>query len=280
MNPLFEAAWELGEFLRQNNIPYAVIGGLALQNWGDIRFTKDVDLSVATPLEEGSVGLVRHITAHFPSRISQQISLHNRMILISASNGVDVDISLSLPGYEDDMLAHTVDFEIETGKTIRLCSAEDLIIHKAVAGRPQDIADIEGIIYRQGEKLDVSHIRLWLGEFATLLENQKYRTGLRGLEEYQKTDLPVRNKTFASLITRLYPARSATRRVLYSRARMRKAGSRKALRMASARSCAFCGSTSKPFSPGFIHSRRDSISPATGKHPQAIASSSVLGVPS
>jgi hypothetical protein len=28
-------------------------------------------------------------------------------------------------------------------KSIRICSAEDLIIHKAVAGRPQDVADIQ-----------------------------------------------------------------------------------------------------------------------------------------
>lgn len=188
MNPLFEAAWELGEFLRQHNISYAVIGGLALQRWGDVRFTKDVDLSVATPLEEGSAGLVRLITTYFPSRIEDPMDFakHKRMILINASNGVDVDISLSLPGYEDEMLAHAVDFEIETEKTIRLCSAEDLIIHKAVAGRPQDIADIEGIIYRQGEKLDLSHIRLWLGEFATLLGEPEVKNRFeRAWKEYQ-----------------------------------------------------------------------------------------------
>jgi hypothetical protein len=50
-----------------------------------------------------------------------------------------------------------------------LCSAEDLIIHKAVAGRPQDIRDIEGIVYRQRDKLEVTYIRQWLREFAEIL---------------------------------------------------------------------------------------------------------------
>jgi hypothetical protein len=62
---------------------------------------------------------------------------------------VEVDISLALPGYEDELFRRAVDFEVEPGKSIRLCSAEDLVIHKAVAGRPQDVMDIEGVVLRQ-----------------------------------------------------------------------------------------------------------------------------------
>ena len=52
-----------------------------------------------------------------------------------------------------------------------MCSAEDLIIHKAVAGRPQDVVDIETVVLRQGRRLDVGYIRRWLGEFSDLLAN-------------------------------------------------------------------------------------------------------------
>ena len=93
------------------------------------------------------------------------------MILVTASNGVEVDISLALLGYEDEMFNRAISYELEAGKNIRLCSPEDLIIHKAVAGRPQDIIDIQGIIYRQGNKLDLSYIRNWLSQFADILEN-------------------------------------------------------------------------------------------------------------
>ncbi len=173
MNPLFEAAWELHEFLRNHDIQYAIIGGVAVQRWGDIRLTQDVDLTIATPFEKGSKGLVQLITSRFPSRVENAIAFaqKNRMVLATASNGIEVDISIALPGYEDDMLARAIEFEIEPGKRIRLCSAEDLIIHKAVAGRPQDITDIQGIVYRQGEKLDVSYIRHWLSQFSQILEN-------------------------------------------------------------------------------------------------------------
>ncbi len=54
---------------------------------------------------------------------------------------------------------------------MQICSAEDLIIHKAVASRPQDIRDIEGVIFRQKNNLDATYIRQWLTIFAELLEN-------------------------------------------------------------------------------------------------------------
>jgi len=75
------------------------------------------------------------------------------MILITASNGVDVGISLKLPNYEDELFARTVEVELQSGRSIRLCYAEDLIIYKAIAGRPQDTIDIQGVIYRQEDKL-------------------------------------------------------------------------------------------------------------------------------
>lgn len=170
MNRPLEAAWEVGQFLKAHNLPYALIGGLAVQQWGSARLTVDADFTVTAPLE-GSANLVRLITEHFPSRVAdpQAMALRTRMILIRAKNGVEVDISLALPGYEDDLFRRAVDFEIEPGKSIRLCSAEDLIIHKAVAGRPQDVTDIEGVVLRQGDHLDAAYIRLWLAEFANVL---------------------------------------------------------------------------------------------------------------
>lgn len=80
---------------------------------------------------------------------------------------------MGLPGYEEEVMQRAVEFELEPGKAIRVCSAEDLIIHKAIAGRPQDVRDIEGIVYRQRDKLDAAIIRRWLSAFAELLDNSE-----------------------------------------------------------------------------------------------------------
>lgn len=173
MNAQEAAAWEMHQFFDSLGLPYAVIGGMAVQWWGEPRATRDVDLTVMTPLDRPSVAFIRQVLERFPGRIenAEEFARRNRVILITASNGCPVDISLGLPGYEEEVMQRTVEVELEPGKAIRICSAEDLIIHKAVAGRPQDVRDVEGIVYRQRHALNVAIIRRWLRAFAELLED-------------------------------------------------------------------------------------------------------------
>ncbi len=167
---LFDAAWEVHTFLTTHQVPYVFIGGLAVQYWGEPRFTHDLDLTVAMPAEEVD-DFVHMVTDFLSSRVDDPMSFaqRTRMVLVKASNGCQVDISLALPGYEDHVMARAVEIELEPQKSVQFCSAEDLIIHKAIAKRPRDIQDIEGIVYRQQDRLDVDYIRLWLNEFANLL---------------------------------------------------------------------------------------------------------------
>lgn len=171
MIPVLEAAWEVHEFLTRIGVPYAIIGGFAVQYWGEPRLTVDVDVTVSAPPDDPEA-LVRTIVTHFPSRVEDPIPFarRSRMVLVRASNGCPVDISLALPGYEDEVMRRTVNYELEPGKVVQLASAEDLILHKAVAGRPQDIRDIEGIVYRQSDRLHTAYIRRWLQAFAEALE--------------------------------------------------------------------------------------------------------------
>ncbi|RJQ32222.1 MAG: hypothetical protein C4562_04110 [Actinobacteria bacterium] len=171
MKDPLNAAFEIHDFLTSNNIPYVIIGGLATQFWGEPRFTQDVDITILIPLDETDkfIGL---ITNHFESRVAndKEFAKQNRMVLIKASDGTEIDISLGIPGYEDEVMRRAIDYEIEPGKELRLCSAEDLVIHKMIAGRPIDLQDIEGIIIKQGQKLDRDYITNWLKQFAQALE--------------------------------------------------------------------------------------------------------------
>jgi len=42
---------------------------------------------------------------------------------VLTTQGFPVDISLALPGYEDEMVARTVAYPLEPGKSVQLCSA-------------------------------------------------------------------------------------------------------------------------------------------------------------
>jgi len=177
MNPRFAAAWEIHSFLTERGIAYAIIGGTALPRWGEPRFTKDVDLVVVTSLQEGVAPFVRLLLTRFAAREQDAVGFarQNRVVKITASNQCDIDVSLGLPGYEEEMIRRAVEYELAPGKSVRVCSAEDLIILKSVAGRPQDLIDVEGVIVRQRGKLDVAYIREWLQQFDELLPEPQAR---------------------------------------------------------------------------------------------------------
>ncbi len=189
MIPPLGAAWEVHDFLTRLGLPYVLIGGLAVQYWGEPRLTVDADFTVSDSLNDPEK-FAHTLIERFSSRIDDPIAFvrQSRMILIRASNGCPVDISLALPGYEDEVMHRAVDYELEPGKIIRLCSAEDLIIHKTVAGRPQDLRDIEGVIARRHSALDVAYIRRWLTEFAAILADpellQRFERPWRRLQAF------------------------------------------------------------------------------------------------
>lgn len=100
------------------------------------------------------------------------LSLHDYgVLLVQASNGVSLDLALGTSEFEIDSVGRATPWEVETGLSIPTCSAEDLIVHKLVAGRPRDTADMEGVVTRQAGRLDVERIRDWVAVLGELKED-------------------------------------------------------------------------------------------------------------
>jgi predicted nucleotidyltransferase len=56
------------------------------------------------------------------------------------------------------------------GLQLPVCTAEDLIVHKAIADREKDWMDINGIVFRQRGRLEADYVRDWLRQFGEVLE--------------------------------------------------------------------------------------------------------------
>ena len=82
------------------------------------------------------------------------------------------------------MIRRAVDWSMESNCTLRVCSAEDLIIQKAFAGRPQDWVDVQTIVTRQGQTLNQDTIRT---ELKILLELKPSSDALEQLERLFKS---------------------------------------------------------------------------------------------
>lgn len=173
---IFDAAVEVAAFLEDKQIPYAVLGGLALQHWGDPRTTQDVDIVVMVASEKEEKFL-KTILRRFRPRMADALPFakRHRILLISTADGIPVDLSLGIPGYEEEAMRRVSKVSFTGLSPIRVVSAEDLIIHKCVAGRARDAEDIERILIRQKVKLDLRYVRMWLRAFAPIVEGHDVR---------------------------------------------------------------------------------------------------------
>ena len=154
-------------FLDERGYRYAIIGGVALPLWGLVRATYDVDIKVLVPdTDYATVRSALH--AAFPKRASQYVP-ENPLIVAVDIEGVVVDFLLTLPGYEELIVERAVQRDLG-GWRMWICSAEDLIIQKVVAGRGKDWLDVEALLIEQRDKLDRAYIEDWLTQFAEALE--------------------------------------------------------------------------------------------------------------
>ena len=160
MNELTELALELQEFCEERNWRFCLIGGLALQYWGEPRLTKDVDMTLMAGFGNEEV-YIREWLAAYESRIPdpENFAIANRVLLLRSDKGIGIDIALGALPFEGTAIDRAEKMELEPGAMLRLCTAEDLIVMKAFANRPQDRVDLRGIIVRQGlNKLDWEYV--------------------------------------------------------------------------------------------------------------------------
>jgi len=152
---LWEAAVEIQDFLQVKGIPNCIIGGLAVNRWGEPRATSDVDATLVVGFgnERSTAEL---ILQSYKSRVANplEFAIRARILLIENSAGVKLDLSLGGLPFEERVLKRSSTWEVESLHSIRTCSAEDLAVLKAFAARPQDWIDVERIVIRQGKHLD------------------------------------------------------------------------------------------------------------------------------
>ncbi|OFV92527.1 MAG: hypothetical protein A3H95_06415 [Acidobacteria bacterium RIFCSPLOWO2_02_FULL_64_15] len=168
MNALLRAAVDVQAFCAARGWRCCVIGGLAVQRWGEPRQTRDVDLTLVAGIG-GEEQFVDPLLAHYLPRVpdARAFALERRVLLLETADGIPLDISLGGLPYEARIVTRASPFEVAPGVMLTTCAAEDLVVLKAFAGRIQDWLDIEGVIVRQGHRLDRDVV---LAELRPLLE--------------------------------------------------------------------------------------------------------------
>ena len=95
MIDVIQAAADLQKVCQTEGWKFCIIGGLALQRWGEPRFTKDADATIYTAFANEEQ-YIEKLLANFQPRIADALrfAFERRVLLIQSAKGVGIDVAL------------------------------------------------------------------------------------------------------------------------------------------------------------------------------------------
>jgi hypothetical protein len=131
------------------SIPYMVVGGQAVLLHGEPCLTKDIAVTIAAGLDRLDALLRAAAAAGLEPLVDPEEFTRRTMVLPCSDpgSGIRVDLILSFSPYEGEAVARAEGVRVG-GTDVRFATAEDLVIHKVMAGRPRDLEDARGILLK------------------------------------------------------------------------------------------------------------------------------------
>ncbi len=179
MTTLFEEAAELQEILEAEGLDFFFVGGIPLQIWGQPRLTTDIDLTVFTELinedERISWFLSRFKPLVGTNDSTLQFARQRRVLLLQTESQTEIDVLLGALADISEELRRASYQQFTPLVSLKICSADTLIALKTVAGRGQDLVDIETVIIKQ-DTIDWEYIESYLDQvmkYEDISENRK-----------------------------------------------------------------------------------------------------------
>lgn len=145
---------ELLSILNEAKVRYLVVGGYAVMEYTEPRYTKDLDIWVSRDRDnaERVYGALKQFGAPL-SNITVEDFTDPNIVYHMGRPPARVDILMGLTG---------LDFESAWGRRVegsygevktQFLSIEDLIVNKRATGRPQDLLDVESLQLAQKRNL-------------------------------------------------------------------------------------------------------------------------------
>lgn len=179
MNKLIDSVIAFQSLMDEEGIQTMAIGGIAVGVWGEPRLTRDIDMKVLIHRQDRA-RLLDILQSFTPLNEDPDEAFHRLgLAFFQDPNKVRIDVMLADTIFDETAIERAHSIEVSSGKIIRVCTAEDLIVYKMLSTRTRDRADVESIIQKQGDALDDAYIEDWLAQFEEALEDstsvQEYR---------------------------------------------------------------------------------------------------------
>lgn len=120
-------------------------------------------------------------------RVAEPLEFARRtrvLLLTHEKSAVDIDVILGRLPYEMDAISRARVHDLG-GARVRLPQVEDVLIMKAIAQRPHDLRDIEGLLDVHPDA-NVESVRQWVREFSIALSMPDLLEGFEKLLAQRK----------------------------------------------------------------------------------------------
>lgn len=165
MTRLFEALLHVLSDLEDLDQRWALVGGLAVSAWSEPRTTRDIDLVVAVEKDRDAERLVRDLVArgyqpleHLEQEATGRLATVRLVVPREEEGGIVVDLLFASSGLETEIVSAAAPVEIAPGVTVPLARLSHLLALKVLAGRFQDLTDLQNLL-AQATPADLQHAR-------------------------------------------------------------------------------------------------------------------------
>ncbi|HEY6620608.1 MAG TPA: DUF6036 family nucleotidyltransferase [Steroidobacteraceae bacterium] len=161
---------DLVKWLDDTKMPSMIIGGVAASILGQPRLTHDVDALAILPEADWANAVATAASYGILPRIENPLDFARRsrvLLMRHAESGIDIDVTFGRLSFEQTAIDNSEIHDIG-GLRVRLPRVEDLLIMKALARRPKDLQDIEGLLAAHPDA-DLVAVRQRVCEFATAM---------------------------------------------------------------------------------------------------------------
>lgn len=154
-------------------VPYAIGGAVATSFWGVPRTTQDADCLVSVPavayqrladaLNARGFAIERPSGSQPVTVVALLEQVREDKFMTLSCRTTSVELFVPVVPLQHSILKRAVARPFH-GRTIRVTTAEDLILLKMAFHRQKDLQDIKGILHVQQGRLDMQYLRQWSAE--------------------------------------------------------------------------------------------------------------------
>lgn len=129
-------------YLTENDVPYVVIGGVAVKFYRPERETADVDVFIGADAAK-----IERLVAGIPALASDPNAkaklLDSRVAHFKVAGEHMIDVLSFAPGLEFEEAHRTAEICVLDGVAVPILRRDMLIAHKSAVGEPKDLEDVK-----------------------------------------------------------------------------------------------------------------------------------------